>query len=220
MNSYAYCSSRGRCLQDLQCAGVVVKPGVKLLKLFDIAKRDLRLVEGTRIVYFVCGIPDICTLLREEHPLYEESIINMNISTDSIVDTYKTNIETVYKGLRDIGCQAVFSTICTMNFENGTHHRLAKRKTTFLRHESQYLFMQDRLNSVFLILNRFITEFNSQHDICTPFLHSYVHQKCSSKIRYKYTKLVDGVHPAPDLGERWASHLWKVILDNESRVKN
>jgi hypothetical protein len=40
----------------------------------------------------------------------------------------------------------------------------------------------------------------------TPFLHTYVHKKKGGKIKYMFSKLIDGVHPTIDLS-RYASFM-------------
>ena len=217
MNSYVYSSSRGRCLTEMECAGVYVKPGGKLLELYNVAKNYLQNCEGTRIVYFVCGIPDICTLFREKRLCYEESCLQLSevINEDSVVNDFIQKLHEVDNGLKSIGCKTVFCTICTMNFDNWNHHRLSARGTSYLKFESEYSMMQDSLNSILNRLNQFITELNISNGVCTPFLHSYVHQRCNGKVRYKYGKLIDGLHPSVELGRQWATHLHKVINDNE-----
>jgi hypothetical protein len=36
-----------------------------------------------------------------------------------------------------------------------------------------------------------------------PFLHTYVHKKKGGKIKYMFSKLIDGVHPTIDLSRSW-----------------
>ena len=79
MNIYIYASSRGKSL-DMGDIFVKAKPGDKLMTLYELAKRHLMHINGTKLVYFVCGLPDICTLSRKEYPLYEESHIDMTSS--------------------------------------------------------------------------------------------------------------------------------------------
>jgi hypothetical protein len=51
---------------------------------------------------------------------------------------------------------------------------------------------------------QFITELNCKNNMVTPFLHTYVHKKKGGKIKYTFSKLVDGVHPTIDLDPTWA----------------
>lgn len=69
MNTYIYASSRGKSL-DMEDIFVKAKPGGKLMILYELAERHLMHINGTKLVYFVCGLPDICTLSRKEYPLY------------------------------------------------------------------------------------------------------------------------------------------------------
>ena len=64
MNTYIYASSRGKSL-DRGDIFVKAKPGGKLMTLYELAKRHLKHINGTKLVYFVCGLPDICSLSRK-----------------------------------------------------------------------------------------------------------------------------------------------------------
>lgn len=218
MNSYIYGSSRGRCLTELDCAGVNVFPGGKILNLFEMAKQRLSTVEGTKIVYFVCGIPDICMLSRSRNPKYEESYIDMEASEQSLIDNYLEKVHLIVDGLQTIGCHAIFATITTEHFEKWNDHRLSGGKTSLLKYRSLYAAMQTRLNSILTTLNQNITAINNVRGFATPQLHSYIHQRCDGRIRYKYTKLVDGVHPSNDISVKWCKHMRKIISENELRI--
>ena len=220
MNTYIYASSRGKSL-DMGDIFVKAKPGGKLMTLYKLAKRHLMHINGTKLVYFVCGLPDICTLSRKEYPLYEESHIDMTSRECDLLKAYTDQMIEVENGLKQLNCKIIFATVTTMNFEKWNRHRLMIRNkgTTYLNFESEYDAMQNRLNSTLTKLNQFITELSVKNCVFTPFLHSYVHQRCSGgRLRYKYTKLVDGVHPSSDLVQKWQSHLLKVIQDNESKL--
>ena len=52
----------------------------------------------------------------------------------------------------------------------------------------------------------------------TPFLHSYVDKKKGGKIKYMFSKLVDGVHPTIDLSRPWFKHMEKVISEKEKNL--
>ena len=217
MNSI-YASSRGKGLRTLEKCFLFIKPGGKYLDLFDKAKSDLQLTEGRKFVYFMCGIPDICKLHRIRSSNYEESYFDLDKSIDEVFDEVVRKIKTVDEGLKEIGCSVVFCTICTMNFEKWNHHRLHSGKTSVLKFEDKYSTMQEQLNCLLSRLNQFITELNASNGLCTPFIHSYVHQNCTGgKLRYKYGKLVDGVHPSAELNQQWLTHLQKVFRDNEQK---
>ena len=218
MSSYVYASSRGKGLKDIENAVLYTKPGGKYLDLLNIAKSYLQYSDGRQFVYFMCGIPDICKLERDKTSNYEESFFDLDKSIDQVFDDIVGKIRQVSEGLNNIGYKVVFCTICTMNIEKWNHSRLNQGKTSFLKYEDKYVVMQEQLNCLLCRLNQFITELNVSNGLCTPFLHSYVHQKCAgSKIRYKYSKLVDGVHPSPELNNQWLIHLQKVIYDHEQK---
>ena len=68
--------------------------------------------------------------------------------------------------------------------------------------------MQDRLHSVLREINQFITELNCKNNMVTPFLHTYIHKKKGGKIKYMFSKLIDGVHPTIDLSRSWFKHYY------------
>ena len=219
MNSLVYCSSRGRCLQSLACGGVFIYPGGKILRIFQDVERHLSLTQGIKIVYFVCGIPDVCELVRDKNSKYEESYIDTVVDEEVIVKTYMDKLEMVSNRIRNMGHHVVFATIVTKNFEKWNTHRLSVGKTLYLAYETQYPKMQERLNAVLLALNQRIVALNVKNQVATPLLHNYIHQRCQNgKIRYKYTKLIDGVHPSPDVGQKWFDHITSVIAENEHRL--
>jgi hypothetical protein len=52
--------------------------------------------------------------------------------------------------------------------------------------------------------------------ICFPY--TYVHKKKGGKIKYTFSKLVDGVHPTIDLSRSWFKHMEKVVSENEENL--
>ena len=77
MNPYIYASSRGRNLNDVNFRKRSI-PGGKLKQQCEIAANDLVFLNGPKIVYFLAGIPDICTLVRDNQAKYEENFLNMS----------------------------------------------------------------------------------------------------------------------------------------------
>ena len=76
--------------------------------------------------------------------------------------------------------------------------------------------MQDRLHSVLKEIHQFITELNCKNNMVTLFLH--IHKKKGGKIKYMFSKLVDGVHPTIDLSRSWFKHMEKVVSKNEKNL--
>jgi hypothetical protein len=56
---------------------VNILPGGTYSKLCDLAEKQLRNNTDPKIVYFIAGIPDICTLTRDKKQKYEESYLNL-----------------------------------------------------------------------------------------------------------------------------------------------
>ena len=97
-------------------------------------------------------------------------------------------------------------------------HRLQIGRTKILKYKDDYEKQQVLLNETIYVINFFIIEQNVQSGIVTPFLHTYVHKKKGSKIRYFYSKLVDGVHPSDQLALLWKQQLERAMQANEQNV--
>ena len=217
MNSFIYASSRGRSLEGVNCKVLRIIPGGKLRQLCEMAVDDLVRVQGLNIVYFLAGIPDICTLKRDNKTKYEENFLDM--SKDH-VELYKDHLLYVERQMQRFGCQVVFCTITTISFEMWNTHRLFIGKTTYLKHQEEYEKMQKHLNTVLHTLNNFITELNTKNGVVTPFLHSPVMKpRKSGNFKYSYSKLSDGVHPTPELSQVWIARMSNAIANNEQNFK-
>lgn len=221
-HTYVFTSSRGHCFEDkIKCRCIQVIPGGKLKYLCDLAFDQLRYVQGEKLVYFIAGIPDICTKERDKKHNYDESYLQLRDNNGNEVDhisSFTKQILHVESVMKRIHCKVVFATITTMSFEVWNNLRYAQRKTSYLKYSERYEYMQNKLNSSLNVINNFITEVNTRNGVLTPFLHSPV-QKCKKgKTRYAYSKLSDGVHPGYELAETWVIRLKGVISQNETNL--
>ena len=217
-HTYIFTSSRGKALKGkVDCESIVVVPGGKLRTLCNMAFDKLKHVEGQKLVYFVAGIPDICSLERDRMDNYEESYLKHDIDH---VQNMKSIFHHVQSKLEKIGCEVVFATITTMSFEIWNGHRMSIRKTRVLKHQSDYAIMQERLNKILHELNSYITSINSRNQMVTPFLHAPVHKCRGGKLRYLYSRLVDGVHPTPSLATQWVERIQACVKANEENLIN
>lgn len=116
MNTYIYASSRRKSL-DMGDIFLKVKPGGKLMTLYELAKRHLKHINGTQLINFVCGLPDMCNLSRVEYPLYEESHIDMTSRECDLLKAYTDQMIEVENGLTQLNCRVIFTTVTTMNFD-------------------------------------------------------------------------------------------------------
>ena len=214
-NSYIFGSSRGRSMSQVKCKQVNILPGGTYSKLCDLAEKQLRNNTDPKIVYFIAGIPDICTLTRDKKQKYEESYLNLE--KDHVLHIQNT-ISDVEKRMRNIGCKVVFGTITTISFKNWNSHRKFVGKTVHLKHETEYHIMQEQLNSILYTVNSYIINKNLENGVVSPFLHSYVHKRSGKKTRYIYTRLVGGVHPTRALSAAGTRHLETTIDINEHNL--
>ena len=102
-----------------------------------------------------------------------------------------------------------------MSFQKWNQHRLHISKTSHLIHLNNHQTMQDKLNFTIREINKFIIRIKEESQMMTPFLHSCVHKSEKRKIRYMYSKLIDGVHPTHQLSEHWKNKIYKVMIANE-----
>ena len=144
-NSYIFGSSRGRSMSQVKCKQVNILPGGTFSKLCDLAEKQPCNNTDPKIVYFIAGIPDICTLTRDKKQKYEESYLNLE--KDHVLHIQNT-ISDVEKRMRNIGCKVVFGTITTIRFKNWNSHRKFVGKTVHLKHEIEYHIMQEQLNFI------------------------------------------------------------------------
>lgn len=212
--SCIFASSRGRSMSRVNCNFNII-PGGTYGQLCDLAEKQLRNSDRPKIVYFVAGIPDICTLVRNKSERYEESFLDME--KDHIVHIQNT-ISGVEKRMKDIGCKVVFATISTVSFQAWNNHRKSIGKTIHLKYEDLYSAMQEKLNFILHVVNRYIIETNLGNGMLSPFLHSFVHKRNGKKIRYIYSQLIDGVHPNRNLAAAWTRHMRATIDKNEHKI--
>jgi hypothetical protein len=202
-------------MNQVKCKQVNIPPGGTYSKLCDLAEKQLRNNTDPKIVYFIAGIPDICTLTRDKKQKYEESYLNLE--KDHVLHVQNT-ISDVEKRMRNIGCKVVFGTITTISFKIWNSHRKFVGKTVHLKHETEYHIMQEQLNSILYTVNSYIINKNLDNGVVSPFLHSYVHKRSGKKTRYIYTRLVDGLHPTHALSAAWTRHLETTIDINEHNL--
>lgn len=67
------------------------------------------------IIYFIAGIPDICTMIRKiyRYYKYEESFLELEIDHVSNLKACIVNIE---QQIKELGGKVVFATIATSSF--------------------------------------------------------------------------------------------------------
>ena len=136
-HTYLFTSSRGKCFSDIACMDVCVKSGGKLRDLCQLAISRLNGDLSGKIIYFVAGIPDICTLTRKKDrfSIYEESWLNLEIDH---LSKFKNCILDTERKIKEFGGKVVFATITTSSFRDWNHHRYRLNKTDYLLFEDEY----------------------------------------------------------------------------------
>ncbi|CAG2235507.1 unnamed protein product [Mytilus edulis] len=156
-SSYIFASSRGSSMSQVDCKQVNIIPGGTYDRLCSLAEKRLHNVVHPKIVYFVAGIPDICSLVRIKNEKYEESYLYLEKDHVALIKETMSDVE---KRMKNIGCKVVFATITTMSFQKWNTHRRSVGKTVRLKYESDYERMQERLNSILYAVNTYIVQRN------------------------------------------------------------
>jgi hypothetical protein len=169
------------------------------------------------IIYYIAGIPDMCTMKRKiyRYHKYEELFLELGIDH---VSNMKSCILDTERQIKEIGGKVLYATIATSSFREWNFHRYSINKTVVLKFYEDYDKMQARLHSVLREINQFSTELICKNNMVTPFLHTYVHKKKGGKVKYMFSKLIDGVHPTIDLSRSWFKHMVKVVSENEKNL--
>ena len=86
---------------------------------------------SNKIIYFIAGIPDICTMKwkKYRYHTYEESFLELEIDH---VSHMKTCILDTERQIKELGGKVVFATIATSSFREWNFHRYSIYKTDVL----------------------------------------------------------------------------------------
>ncbi|CAC5391273.1 unnamed protein product [Mytilus coruscus] len=113
-SSYIFASSCGSSMSQVDCKHVNIVPGGTYDRLCSLAEKRLHNIVHPKIVYFVAGIPDICSLMRIKNEKYEESYLYLEKDHVALIQETMSDVE---KRMKNIGCKVVFATITTMSFQ-------------------------------------------------------------------------------------------------------
>ena len=105
--SYLYSCSRGTCFYGMACHEVHVKPAGKLNDLCQVAISRIGKDMCNKIIYFIAGNPDICTMKRKtyRYHMYEESFLELEIDH---VSNMKACILDTERQIKKLGGKVVF----------------------------------------------------------------------------------------------------------------
>ena len=215
-------TSRGADLADHLPFGTTVKvmPGAKLQDLKDEAKKILpppssRIVRRQH-VYFLCGVPDLSTLQKNNSPKYRECIYNFEPLTKA--QQYQNQLRECRDEILRCGALPIFATIPKFNLEIYNNHLLAKNYTTYLQYQDDYKEMQTKLNTTIDSVNTYIYSLNKDTNVSTPFIHcSIMQRRGSHPNRYyvlQWEKFRDGLHASKSLSITWAEAFNKSMDKN------
>jgi hypothetical protein len=106
----------------MACHEVHVKPGGKLNDLCQVAISRIGKDMCNKIIYFIAGIPDICTMKRKNtyrYHKYEESFLELEIDD---VSNMKACILDTERQIKELSGKVVFATIATSSFRERNFH--------------------------------------------------------------------------------------------------
>ena len=150
---------------------------------------------------------------------YEEVIFPYSV--EEATNHLKKEISKAAEAVRELGHIPCFCTIPPMSLERWNKVRLQQGKTTHLKHQHKYNNMQTKLLLATININKFIHQTNEEHNMKTPKIAEHIFKNEGSKrgYRFRYGKLVDGVHPAPSVVTEWALELLDGTINNHSMHK-
>ena len=173
-------------------------------------------------IYFVAGLCDISykDKVRNWGGQYYEEVI-FNESPDKTLDRMSNLIDNVAQNILAMAAKPCFSTIVPSNLRIWNNKRLKQNKTDFLLHHNYHEDMQDIMNRTILDVNKYINATNTSNNMVTPDMaKSIVEHRSGKRPRFHYDRFgdekhpSDGVHPTPDLSQKWAKHLQRAINKN------
>ena len=119
--------------------------------------------------------------------------------------------------IKETGNHVCICTIPPMDLEKWNCHRLEKKKTKNLLHKQNYPIMQKKLEDTIIDINKLIVEININSNMITPFICDTIMFQSGSRLKRKYKKFPDGLHPGTKAYQEWGSILAYRIDINFSR---
>jgi hypothetical protein len=166
-------------------------------------------------IYIVAGLCDVTS----KHKNYKEnySEITFDTTSEAAIIHVESSIRDLQTYILSYGYIPIFCTIVPSHIESQNLHNLSRRKTSLLKHTSEYRVMQDMAMTTFRHLNQFIPSLNNELGMTTPFLHRSVMQNTKKgKSYFQYKKLPDGCHASSKLNTSWAKEITHAITKNRS----
>ena len=165
-------SSRGAGLQAHLPKGsyVTTMPGGRLTTLMNKAKDDIPPPHGLTKryhIYFLCGVPDITSLVKDRNENYRECIYNNEPSHTT--DNYVMDLKECQREILKCGALPIFATITKINIRNYNMHSLDNNKTSCLKFSDKYQIMQSKLDQAINLINVEIHKLNKKIGVSSPF---------------------------------------------------
>ena len=90
-------------------------------------------------IYFICGIPDITTILKNKEEHYRECIYAEEPQTT--IDRLTHELQQCKESLVRRGALPIFATIARVSLANYNNYFVTKNKTSYLKHSEDYTVM-------------------------------------------------------------------------------
>ncbi|CAC5395840.1 unnamed protein product [Mytilus coruscus] len=216
MSTFVYGDSRARQLKDhIPMAVSKFFPGKTIGQITDLANQHLASKSGKKLLYIVGGICNLTKKLNTDRSsTYEEVVFQ---PSPNVLFDYLGQMQSGKDLLAGNDCVPIYCTVPTMSLKTWNEIRLAQKKTSYLQFESQYVQMQEELNSTILQVNKKIVQFNFDNGYNTPHIHQCIMKCKKGKYWFYYNRYVDGVHPDDSVVRIWAHQINNAIVENYKR---
>ena len=214
-------TSRGRSLARYfkyrWSAILIWRKGATIEQLAKEADKTLRKHRGNHKphhVFFVAGLPDLTTMVRNGK--YEETVLIGE--ANQIVTRLTEAITSAHNFITsNHNAKTAFATITPCSLKTWNLHRLHIKKTHILKEEPHYEEMQQKMIQATVRINKFIIKHNESNSMPTPRLAKKIIKKAGKQKKTPpvyYAKLIDGVHPNENTSEDWIDQISMAMLES------
>ena len=172
-------------------------------------------------VYFMAGIPDITTLIKDKYFGQNHREVILENTEEQTISKVKDEIIKADKEIRDAGAKPIFCTITNMSISQHNTFLHTHKKTDILLHQDSYNTMQSHLDNILKEINDTIITHNRNTGVATPHCHSIIrkHRGRSGAGYYitDFSALYDGLHGSEKAQKLWAKAIKGAIKKNQDK---
>ena len=171
-------------------------------------------------VYYLAGLPDLTTKLRNRKDMYEEVVFNEE--PQAAIDRMSSLIIQTHETITSLGAKAIFCPIIPINLTLWNTERQKQNKTSHLLYSPQYPIMQINLHHSITNINQLMVMINKENNLTTPFIDNKIITSLPAKpphykprYKFSYSQFRDGCHPSHEIAEQWAQKILQAIHENQ-----